>query len=165
MGVFDTFRQLFEFNRGRTLAILDRAAKLGDAQDVIMWRPGVGRAHVAWQLGHVGITEDIFAAERLADDKQARHQDLWDRFRGGSTPDDEPVSPDQLRTVLADGRQNLLDTLTRFNESNLEDIVWVRPQSGQELSLLTVLNIIAWHEAHHQGQAHLTLNLYEATKG
>jgi len=26
-----------------------------------------------------------------------------------------------------------------------------------------VLHIIAWHEPHHQGQAHITSNLYKAT--
>jgi hypothetical protein len=28
--------------------------------------------------------------------------------------------------------------------------------------LVDVLHILAWHEAHHQGQAHITLNLYRA---
>jgi uncharacterized damage-inducible protein DinB len=27
------------------------------------------------------------------------------------------------------------------------------------------LKVLAWHEAHHQGQAHLTLNLYKAAHG
>jgi hypothetical protein len=25
--------------------------------------------------------------------------------------------------------------------------------------------VLMWHEAHHQGQAHLTVNLYKAAKG
>jgi hypothetical protein len=25
--------------------------------------------------------------------------------------------------------------------------------------------VLAWHEGHHQGQAHLTLNLYKAANG
>ena len=28
----------------------------------------------------------------------------------------------------------------------------------------TIELLIAWHEAHHQGQAHLTLNLYKASR-
>ncbi len=27
------------------------------------------------------------------------------------------------------------------------------------------LKVLAWHEAHHQGQAHITLNLYQARTG
>lgn len=165
MDVFAVFQQSYEFNRARTLGILSRAEKLGVPEEVVMWRPGVGRAHVAWQLAHVAVTEDIFAADRLVSDKSGRHEGLWDQFKGGSAPSDEPISLEQIRTLLKDGRDNLLDTLTRFDESNLQDIVWTRPQNGQELSLHTILNIIGWHEAHHQGQAHLTLNLYEATKG
>lgn len=162
MNVFETFQQALAFNRARTLGILDRAEKLGDAQQALMWRPGPGRAHCVWQLVHIGVTEDIFASNRLVDDKPARHKELWERFRGGSTPDDEPLSIEQIREVLVDGRDNLIDTLNRFDESHLNDTVWVRPQTGQQYSLLTVLDIISWHEGHHQGQAHLTLNLYEA---
>ena len=33
----------------------------------------------------------------------------------------------------------------------------------RKLALADVLNLLAWHEAHHQGQAHITLNLYKAT--
>jgi hypothetical protein len=27
------------------------------------------------------------------------------------------------------------------------------------------IKVLTWHEAHHQGQAHLTLNLYRAAAG
>src|SRR5207302_131665 len=33
-----------------------------------------------------------------------------------------------------------------------------------KLALADVLNLLAWHEAHHQGQTHITLNLYKATQ-
>jgi uncharacterized damage-inducible protein DinB len=161
MTTLETFFQQFRFNRGRTLATLDQADEAG----ALMWRPGEGRAHIAWQIAHVGITEDIFSTERLAKDKTPKHANLWDRFRGGSTPDDEPISSDEIKAILSDGRDNLLDTLARFNEDNLNDVMWVRPESNRELTLLTILQIINWHEAHHQGQAHLTLNLYKAAAG
>jgi hypothetical protein len=33
------------------------------------------------------------------------------------------------------------------------------------LTLLDVLHILSWHEAHHQGQAHISLNLLKASQG
>src|SRR5688500_18371695 len=54
-----------QFNRTRTLATLERAEQDKDSQRALAFRPGPGRAHVAWQLMHVAITEELFATERL----------------------------------------------------------------------------------------------------
>jgi uncharacterized damage-inducible protein DinB len=160
MSTFATLIKSYEFNRGRTLDLLDRAEQAGDAQAVLGWRPGAGRAHIAWQLMHIGVTEEIFASERLAPDKPGAFTELWPRYRGGSTPDDQIPSPAEIRQVLSDGRAHLLDTLSRFGEENLGDIPEALKQRG--LTILAVLHIIGWHETHHQGQGHLTLNLYKA---
>ena len=160
MSVFEIYRQCYEFNRGRTLGLLDRIEKAADPRQCLAWRPGQGRAHVAWQLMHIGITEEIFAAERLAT-KEARYRELWDRFRGGSSPDAQISSVAEIRDVLSAGREQLLTTLAEKTESQLGEIAW-EASDGRRLTLLTVLQIISWHEAHHQGQAHITLNLYDA---
>lgn len=55
---------LLDFARDRTLATLDAIEKLPQPQAILGWRPGPGRAHIAWQLLHVGITEELFASER-----------------------------------------------------------------------------------------------------
>ena len=83
------------------------------------------------------------------------------RFKGGSTPDDEIPAAALIRRVLNESRTHLLDTLTRFGDKDLGTI----PEAFKErkLALVDVLNIIAWHEPHHQGQAHITFNLYKAT--
>ena len=159
MSTFATLIKSYEFNRTRTLDLLDRVEQAGDAQQVLGWRPGAGRAHIAWQLMHIGVTEEIFATERLAPDKPAAFTDLWPRFRGGSTPDDQVPAPAEIRHVLSEGRLHLLDTLSRFTEDNLGDIPEALKQRG--LTILAVLHIIGWHEAHHQGQGHLALNLYQ----
>ena len=160
MSTFATLIKLYEFNRTRTLSVLDRAEKAANPRELLGWRPGAGRAHVAWQLMHIGITEEIFATERLAPDKSGSFTELWPRFRGGSTPDDEIPSTDQIRRVLGEAREHLLDTLSRYSEDNLADI----PDALKErrLTLLNVLHILNWHESHHQGQAHITLNILEA---
>lgn len=162
MSTFSVLIDSFQFNHGRTLAVLDRVEKMDDPEKALVWRPGEGRAHVGWQLMHVGITEDIFASERLMPSKSGLFTDLWPRFRGGSTPDDKVPSPAEIRDVLTRSRDSLLDTLSNFGEGDLSMIPEALKERG--LTLLQVLHIIAWHEAHHQGQAHLTLNLFEAAQ-
>src|SRR5208337_869885 len=94
-----------EFARARTLGLLDGIEKEPDPQAVLAWRPGPGRAHVGWQLMHVAVTEDIFATERLAPQKGAHWKELWPRFRGGSTPDDDVSSVAMIRDVLTGARE------------------------------------------------------------
>jgi len=152
-----------QFNRTRTLATLERALADKEPQQALAWRPAPGRAHVAWQLMHVGITEELFATERLIAGAKPEFADLVPRFRGGSTPDDEIPSPELIRRVLTESRAHLLTTLARFGDKDLGTI----PEGLQErkLALLDVLHILAWHEAHHQGQAHITLNVRKASLG
>lgn len=151
-----------EFNRVRTLGLLDRIEQEPNAAEVLAWRPGPGRAHLAWQLMHIGITEEIFATERLLPEKPGQWLELWPRFRGGSTPDDNIPSPALLREVLNGARVRLLETLATFRDDQL---AWISPPLAErKLTLLDVLHILSWHEAHHQGQGHITLNLYKASR-
>ena len=149
-----------QFNRTRTLATLERAEKETDPRRALGYRPGPGRAHVAWQLMHVAITEELFATERLVPGTHPAYEGLVPRFRGGSTPDDDIPSAAQIRKILTESREHLLTTLGRFGDKDLGTI----PEALRErkLSVLDVLHILAWHEAHHQGQAHITLNLLKA---
>jgi len=151
-----------QFNRTRTLATLERALAEKQLQSVLGWRPGPGRAHVAWQLMHIGITEQLFATERLVPGAKPQFAELVPRFRGGSTPDDDIPTADLIRRVLTESREQLLSTLGRFGDKDLGTI----PEGLRErkLTLLDVLHILSWHEAHHQGQAHITLNLWKAAQ-
>ncbi|MFM2095268.1 MAG: hypothetical protein RIS70_2392 [Planctomycetota bacterium] len=151
------------FLRGRTLGLLERIEKEPDPTVALGFRPGLGRAHIAWQLMHIGITEEIFATERLQPDKPRAFEDLWSRFRGGSTPDDQISTAAEIRRVLSESREHLIDTLKRFNDSQLEHIPEAFKERG--LTFRDVLQILAFHEAHHQGQAHLTLNLFKNQPG
>ncbi|MDP6442448.1 MAG: DinB family protein [Pirellulaceae bacterium] len=162
MDVFATIRQQYEFNRGRTLGLLEQIEEHPQPAVALGWRPHPERAHIGWQLMHIGVSEEIFATERLAPDKEPQMQQWWERFRGGSTPDDNPPSPDEIRQVLDAGRGAYLATLGQFSIDQLDEIVYVHPAGNRELSLLTVMNILNWHEAHHQGQAHITWNQYKA---
>ena len=149
-----------QFNRPRTLGLLDKIEAEPDPQRILGWRPGPGRAHIAWQLTHIGITEELFATERLRPGTSPAFADLVPRFKGGSTPDDNIPSAATIRQVLNDSRQHLLATLGTFGDTQLG---WMPPALAErKLSFLDVLHILAWHEGHHQGQAHITFNLYKA---
>ena len=123
---------------------------------------GTGPGHVGWQLMHVAITEEIFATERLAPQKEAHWKELWPRFRGGSTPDDDVPTFAMIRTVLAGAREHLLETLRAIGDDRLDEI----PEALRErkLTVREAFFVLAWHEAHHHGQAHLTFNLFKTSR-
>jgi len=101
--------------------------------------------------------------EPPAPGSKAAFADLIPRFKGGSTPDDEIPTAALIRKVLTESRAHLLETLSRFGDKDLGTI----PEFIKErkLALVDVLNIIAWHEPHHQGQAHITFNLWKVAQG
>ncbi|MES2789267.1 MAG: DinB family protein [Planctomycetota bacterium] len=159
MSFIETCLSQWEFNRVKTLAKLDEIAKLPNPQEALGWRPGPGRAHIAWQLVHIGITEELFATERMIGTAPG-FAELVPRFRGGSTPDDNIPTLDRIRDVLDASRTHLLQTVSTFQESDLCIIPPAMKERG--LSIGQILQVLAWHEGHHQGQAHLTLNLWKA---
>jgi hypothetical protein len=160
MSTLHSLIAAIQFNRTRTLATLERIEKEADSA-ALGYRPGPGRAHIAWQLMHIGITEELFATERLTDNRPA-YSDLVPRFKGGSTPDDNIPSAATIRQILNDSRQHLLTTLGTFGDAQLG---WMPPALAErKLSFLDVLHILAWHEGHHQGQAHITFNLFKAAQ-
>ena len=163
MSLVDHFLPAYTFNRGRTLGLLDTIEKEPAPLDVLGWRPGPGRAHIAWQLLHVAVTEAIFASERLAPHKTPVLAELWPRFRGGSTPDDVIPSPAEIRAALEVGRAALIETLADYGDDRLDEIP--PPLAARKLTVRDVLHILGWHEAHHQGQAHITLNLFKSQRG
>jgi uncharacterized damage-inducible protein DinB len=163
MNIIEILTKSILFNRTRTLGILDKIEKEPDPQQILGWRPGPGRAHIAWQLMHVGITEELFATDRLAPPKQPQFTDLIPRFKGGSTPDDNIPAAAEIRRVLNESRAHLLDTLGTLRDEQLGTIPEFFKERG--LTLYDVMHIIVWHEPHHQGQAHLTFNLFKAANG
>lgn len=162
MNTIQILTRSFEFNRARTLATLDEIEKLPQPAAALAYRLGPGRAHIGWQLLHVGITEEIFATERLAPDKPAKWAELWPRFRGGSKPDDDIPSAATIREILGESRNRLLETLATYSDDRLGEIP--PPLAQRKLTFLDVLHILSWHEAHHHGQAHAALNSYRASQ-
>ncbi len=96
-------------------------------------------------------------------EKERSYEDIWPRYRGGSVPDDHLPKLPAIRMTLETTRLHLLDTLHRFSDADLAKIPAGLTQRG--LTLQQAIELIAWHEGHHHGQAHLTLNLFKAAHG
>src|SRR5688572_32890871 len=144
MSIIETLIRQIQFNRTRTLATLDKIEQDADPAAALGWRPGPGRAHIAWQLMHVGITEELFATERLVPGAKPQFAELVPRFKGGSTPDDEIPSVAEIRSVLTHSREHLLATLRKFSDADLA----MMPEALRErkFSFRDVLHILSWHE-------------------
>jgi hypothetical protein len=152
-----------DFTRQRLLGILDTIEKSGQPPEkVLAWRPAPGRAHIAWQAMHCAATHDRYLNVRLKGGVAKSEQTVAD-FGGGSTPSDANVPllaaiRDQLAARYADFRAYVAaltpaDLARKVMHRDVERTV------GESILLL------AWHEAHHQGQIHLTWNCYKATHG
>lgn len=107
---------------------------------------------------HIAMTEEVFAHARLVAG-EVEEPGLLERFGKGSVPDGESVPLDLIRATLKQGRAHLIETIKTFEGTDLTAIP--EPLQERGWSVEMVLQIIGWHEAHHQGQAHLTLNLYK----
>src|SRR5262245_30764447 len=120
-NIFEQTLTLLDFYRERTLATLAAIEKLPDPAKALGWRPGPGRAHLAWQLTHIGVTEELFATERLVGTPPG-FADLVPRFRGGSTPDDNIPSLATIGEVLGASREHLRGTLRSLTEADLAKV-------------------------------------------
>jgi len=158
MSDYSTILEIYDFNRLRTNVTLDAIAALPDPQAVLGWRPGSGRAHIAWQLMHIAVTEELFATERIFGEPAA-FSDLIPRFKGGSVPDDTIPALDQIRHTLEASRTHLRAAIARLTDADLTRIPEAFKERGWTIGM--ALKVLSWHEGHHQGQAHLTLNLWK----
>lgn len=153
-----------EFSRNRLLGILTGIEQSGhDVQKVLAWRPGPGRAHIGWQAMHCAATHDRYFNARIRN-AAPKDEALVANFAGGSTPSDDRVP------TLAEIRQKLAETfadalsLARATTPAELDKKTVFPNNVQR-TLAESITLLIWHEAHHQGQIHLTWNLYKQAHG
>lgn len=153
-------RSFLEFVRKQTLDTLDAIAKRPDAAELLAWRPGPGRAHIAWQLMHIAATDDRHLGVRMKGGEPA-DPDLVKRFAGGSTPDASVTTVDEIRRYLTERRAAMLDHLATLSDADLGR----KPNDQAPRHYEDWFRVLTWHEAHHQGQAHLTINMYKAAKG
>ena len=153
-----TIGQLLELNRTMTLKLLTEISQFDDPQSALAYRPGPQRAHIAWQIMHIAITEELFATDRLR--KTASNLTDWfPSYQKGSIADDSIPTVETIQSVLEESRTNLLNAISQISEAEMDQI----PQGLQERGWTNkmALQIVCWHEPHHQGQAHLLLNSWK----
>ena len=148
-------QSFLEFSRRKTLELIESIAKRPNPKAILAWRPGAGRAHVAWQLMHIAATDDRHLHVRMKGGAPV-DADFVRRFAGGSVPDDDIPTMETIRSYLADRRAELLAHLQGLAESDLAK----KPNDQAPWAYQDWFQLLTWHEAHHQGQAHLTLNLW-----
>jgi len=149
--------EMLDFSRQKTLVLVDKLAEQANVQSALGWRPAPGRAHIAWQLMHIAATDDRHVHVRMTGG-QPQNPELVRRFAGGSTPDDNIPTLDEMRHYLATQRAEVLGHLKKVPDSALT----TKPNDQAPWTYQEWLKVLAWHEAHHQGQAHITFNLYRA---
>ncbi|HEY0007233.1 MAG TPA: DinB family protein, partial [Tepidisphaeraceae bacterium] len=152
-----------DFARARVLGLLGAIEKSGHAPAALAWRPGPGRAHIAWQAMHLAATTDRYMNVRLKGGTET-DADLVARYGGGSTPSDEGIpSLEQIRSTLELHYNAFRQYVAGLSGAEFDRVLDfpnnVKRSLGESIVLLT------WHEGHHQGQIHLTWNLYKAAHG
>ena len=156
----DTLLAGLDFARTRLLNTLDAIEKSGqDMGKVLAWRPGPGRAHIGWQAMHCAATHDKYLNVYLKSAKP-RDEARIATFGGGSQPSDQQV-PDlsSIRSALEAEFQPLREYVRGLQPEDFGRKLSNGRTVGESILLL------AWHEAHHQGQIHLTWNLYKQFHG
>jgi uncharacterized damage-inducible protein DinB len=149
--------EMLDFSRQKTLALVDKLSKEANVQTILGWRPGPGRAHIAWQLMHIAATDDRHVHVRMTGG-QPQEAELVRRFAGGSTPDDNIPTIQEIRRYLDTQRAEVLSHVKSLPDRLLP----TKPNEQTPWTYQEWLKLLAWHEAHHQGQAHLTFNLCQA---
>lgn len=150
-------RKMLELVRGKTLSLLAEIETANNPAEVLSFRPGLGRAHVAWQLMHLAATDDRHLNVRMKASQPANPEYVR-RFAGGSTPDDAIPSLAEVRAYLTETRAAMLAHL----DSLTADDLLRKPQPESQWTYADWFPVLIWHEAHHHGQAHLSLNMYRA---
>lgn len=155
----ETIIQSLKFNRTMTLKLLEELSQLKNPEQALAYQPGPQRAHIGWQLMHIAITQEVFATKRLRD-AVSDLSDWIPLFQKGSVAGSKIPTTDVIYEVLFQSRTNLTDTISQITEDQLELIPDGLKERGW--SNRTALQVLCWHEAHHQGQAHLLFNSCKA---
>ena len=159
-----TLLAALEFSRARLLGSLDAIEKSGqDTARVLGWRPADGRAHIAWQAMHCAATHDRYLHVQLKGEATPKDPAMVAQYGGGSVPTDANVPTlAQIRATLAANYEAFKQYIATLTPADLERVVG---PADRRRTIAESLVLMAWHEAHHQGQIHLTWNLYKQTHG
>ena len=159
-----TLLAAMEFSRARLLGSIEAIEKSGqDPAKALAWRPGLGRAHIAWQLMHCAATYHKYLNVGLLGG-QVKDEALVSSYGGGSTPADQNLpSLAAIKDKLASTYADLKAYVAGLNSAELS--TKKTGPGGKERTVAESIILLTWHESHLQGQIHLTWNLYKAAHG
>jgi uncharacterized damage-inducible protein DinB len=106
---------------------------------------------------HIAATDDRHLNTRMKGGEPAE-PDYVKRFEVGSTPDASLPSLAEITKYLDERRAAMLAHLKSLSDSDLPN----KPNDKAQWVYNEWFQVLAWHEAHHHGQAHLTLNLFKS---
>ena len=108
---------------------------------------------------HLAATEDRHVHVRMTAG-EPQEPEWVRRFASGSVPDDNIPSLDVVREYLLAQREALLEHLRGLSKQDLA----TKPNAAAPYVYGEWFQVLALHEAYHNGQAHLTYNLYRMTQ-
>ena len=152
-----TLIEQMQFNRMVTLRLLDEIEKTGRADQVLRWSAGPGRAPIGWHFMHIASTEDQFASRMLGQKElisEAYQKEFSSQKQAGKTV----PSLKEIRSYLEKTRDASVIAVENFHLGRSAE----KPSEEAPFDYGTLLKILPFHEAHHQGQAQATFNLYKA---
>jgi DinB superfamily len=159
-----TLLAILDFSRARLMGSLDAVEKSGeDARQALIWRPAANRAHIAWQALHCAAVHDKYLHVLLLGRTDVQDPQLVERYGGGSIPSDAGIpSLAEIRATLQKTYTPLREFVASLTPADLE--MEVGPAERRR-KLGDAIVLLGWHEGHHQGQLHLTWNLYKQAMG
>lgn len=108
--------------------------------------------HVAWTLGHLAATDDLFLT-LLSGSESGLPAGFKESFGTGSRPSPEPVEPgvEAIRHCFDERRQALRSW---FEGLSGEELAQETPEHLRKFAInfADVMGSIAWHEGWHTGQ-------------
>ncbi len=149
-----------KYNRSLVNEVLAKIEKTGRAEEIINWSPPTGRASIAFQLMHIAASDDILLSENLRTTAPVSAKYIDDYARGKPAPRSHP-SLKEIKKYLAATSAKLAAHVKTMSTADLDK----KPTLKAWGTNYEMVQSIIFHEAHHQGQMHISWNMFKAAKG
>lgn len=152
---------MLDLVRGRLLGSLEAIETSGlDVKAALTFRPGPARSHIAWQAMHCAATHDKYINVYLRG-SQIKDPALVEAYGVNSVAKDDSV-PDlkTIRKALEIHFEGFKDFIRGLTEADYDRKIEMGP--GRIRTIRESIMVMVWHESHHQGQIHLTWNIFKA---
>ena len=158
-SAFEIARKQIEFARTYSLSLLD---DIDDDQWFL--QPNECVSHIAWQVGHLAMSEYMLIMFRLRgkqpDDESLISKQFLRQFRKGSMPQPEPhryPTPAEIRKVFTGVHARVLQELDKHQPNDIDATV-IEPYAVYNTKLGSLFFCSA-HEMLHAGQIGLIRRL------